>query len=150
MDTKRFQKFYLNTDYFKYTNPNPTAAQKKTLVWDKPDCEVRALALSIGVDWLTAYDYLSAKAREEYTIPNDGRRTRDWFIQGGGVWTACKAEKGKKRMTCREFAEAHKSGRYIVSIASHVVACVNGYLLDTWNCGERAVVGFIDMAEFHL
>lgn len=150
MTTERFDKYYMNTEWFRYSNPNPTAAKKKTMVWDKGDCVIRALALSTGISWLEAYDYMSERARRDYSVPNDGKLSRAWIIEGGGAWTACKAEKGKKRMTCLDFAKTHPSGRYILSIANHDCACVDGKILDVWNTAEKAVVGFIDMRDFKV
>lgn len=150
MDSEKLQRYYLNTAYFKNTNPNPTSKGKCGWKWDKPDCVVRAVANAIGCEWLAAYDWLAGKARECFTVPNDGTMNRKWFVESGAVWVACKAEKGKKRMTVKEFAETHKTGRYIVDMASHNAAVVDGFILDTWNCGEKAVVGYYDMANFDI
>jgi len=53
-------------------------------------------------------------------------------------------------MTVMQFAETHPTGRYIISIANHATACVDGVILDSWNCGEKAIVGVYDMANFQL
>lgn len=42
------------------------------------------------------------------------------------------------------------SGRYVITVASHETACVDGVILDAWNCGEKCVVGFFDMSNFKL
>ena len=83
-------------------------------------------------------------------MPNDGKKFRAWLIEGGAKWTFCKAEMGKPRMTVREFAESHPKGRYVISIASHETACVDGGVLDAWNPAGSAVVGFFDMEGFKL
>lgn len=150
MTNERFMRYYNPTDWFKYTNPNPTAKNKKTLVWDKADCAIRALAISAGIEWVDAYDYLSAKARRDYSVPNDGKCFRKWLIEGGAVWTFCKAESGRKRMTALDFAKAHPVGSWVITISNHECACVDGKLRDTWNCGEKAVVGYFDMAGFRI
>lgn len=150
MNTEKLLKYYVSTPNFKIENPNPRAAKKRGYLWDTPDCVIRALCNSTGCSWLQAFDYLTEQARKEYTIPNDGRRFRDWIKSSGAIWTPCKAVKGKKRMTCLEFAKAHKTGRYIISVANHETACVDGVILDTWNCGDKAVVGYFDMAEFKI
>ena len=53
-------------------------------------------------------------------------------------------------MTALQFAETHPVGRYVLSVANHETACVDGVILDAWNCGEKAVVGYFDMAAFKL
>lgn len=150
MDTKRFQKYYQSGPNFRIENPNPCWAEKRGFKWDRGDCVIRALANAISCSWLEAFDYLTAKARRDFNVPNDKGGSRKWYIEGGAVWTPCKAEKGKKRMTVEQFAKMHPTGRYVVMIASHQTACVDGVILDAWNCGESAVVGYLDMANFKL
>ena len=150
MTNETILKYYASTEHFRLTNPNPRAATKKGWHWDAPDCCIRALANAVGCDWLTAYDFLSANARRDYTIPNDGVRFRDWLKAGGAVWTNCPAVKGKKRLTALQFAEQHPTGRYIITIANHEIACVDGVMLDTCNFGSSAVVGYLDMSNFKI
>ena len=75
---------------------------------------------------------------------------RRWLIEGGGIWHACKAVKGKKRITVLDFAKSHPKGRFVIQIANHETACVDGVILDAWNCGGKCVVGYIDMKDFKL
>lgn len=150
MEKKRYSKYYEANAHFRIENPNPRWAQKRGLVWDTPDCVIRAVAIAISCTWLEAFDYLTAKARAEFTVPSDGTRLRKWLEDGGAIWHHCKAEKGKKRMTVKEFAEKHPKGRYIISIANHECACVDGIVMDAWNPGDKAVVGYLDMVNFKL
>lgn len=148
MDKKRFVKYYAPSAHFKLTNPNPRWANMKGMVWHTGDCCIRALALSTDSEWIKAYDYLSNKARRDYSVPNDGPDFRKWLIEGGATWIACKAEKGKKRMTALQFAESHPQGRYVLTLANHECACVDGIIQDAWNCGEKCVVGYFNMTDF--
>ena len=147
MDSKRFQRYYAPTTNFRYTNPNPADKSRKTMVWNRGDCVVRALANSTGITWLESFDWLTIRARADFYVPNDISACRKWFVDCGCPWTAVKAERGKSRMTVLDFAKSHK-GKYIIQIANHVCACVDGVVLDTWNCGEKAVVGYWDMSNF--
>lgn len=36
------------------------------------------------------------------------------------------------RQTVGEFAERHKSGRYVLGTGTHAVACVDGDIIDSW------------------
>ena len=150
MTTKEFQRWYEPKDYFHYFNPNPEAAKKKTFKWDRSDCTLRALVASTGCSWLAAFDYTSGKARKDYTVQNDGNFLRKWLIEDGVEWHALKAEKGKSRVTAREFAEQHKEGTWILSLANHWVGVNEGMLRDTWNCGEKTVYGYFNMTDFKL
>ena len=150
MDKAKFAKYFQSGGNFWLTNPNPRAQGRRAIVWDTGDCCIRALANAVSCSWLDAYDYLSTRARRDFSVPNDSKGFRKWLIEGGGKWTYCPAVKGKTRMTVLDFAKAHPIGRYVVKIANHEVAVVDGTILDAWNCGEHAVVGYIDMANFKL
>ena len=150
MDTKRFQKYYQSGPHFRIENPNPAWALKRGMVWDRGDCAIRALANAISCLWVESFDYLTAKARRDFNVPNDGPGFRNWLVEGGAVWNACKAVKGKKRMTALQFAETHPKGRFVLQVANHETACVDGVILDAWNCGDKCVVGYLDMSNFKL
>ena len=149
MNTERYKKYYQSGEgHFWLTNPNPRA--KTTKRWDCGDCCIRALANAMSCSWLEAFDWLTVRARRDFSIVNDGRDFRRWLVEGGAVWKHLPAEAGKKRMKVREFAEAHPQGRFVICIAHHEVAVVEGQILDTWNCGERAIVGYFIMTDFKL
>ena len=150
MDDKRFNDYYKSGPHFRIENPNPRWEEKRGFVWDTADCVIRALANSISCSWLDAFDYLTAKARAEFSVLNDGCGFRRWLIEGGAIWNHCKAIKGKKRMTALEFAESHPNGRYVLQVANHETACVDGVILDAWNCGKKSLVGYFDMSNFKL
>ena len=150
MDTKKFEKFYQSGPHFRIENPNPEWAKKRGFRWDRADCVIRALANAISCEWVAAFDYLVTKARRDLNVTNDGPGFRRWIVEDGAVWTHCKAVKGKARMTVNEFAETHPTGRYVVSVANHETACVDGVILDAWNCGAKCVVGYFDMSNFKL
>ncbi len=150
MDDKRFKAHYQHNEYFEICNPNPLWKDMRGMIWNKPDCVIRALANAVGLEWVDAFDYLVRKARRDFTTISDGTLLRKWLEEDGAKWTACKAVKGKKRMTAKDFAKSHHEGRYILRLANHECACVNGVLLDSWNCGEKVVFGFLDMADFDI
>lgn len=148
MDNKKLLRYYTDNAYFALENPNPRAVDYKATRWDTTDCTIRALALATGSTWLDAFDYLADHAREDYSNMEDGHGFRRWVVAGGATWTNCPALKGKKRMTAREFAKKHPTGRYIITLAKHETACVDGKIRDVWNCGDMCVVGYLDMSNF--
>lgn len=150
MDKERYMRLYAETPTFRLTNPNPRWESKKGFQWDTGDCTVRAIANSTGCTWLEAYDFLSSRAREEFVIMNDGLKFRDWLVAVGAKWTACSPSTGKKRMTAEEFAKKHKTGSYILRLAHHEAAVVDGKILDTWNCGKHCVYGYLDMSNTQI
>lgn len=150
METKRFQKYYQSGEHFRLENPHPAWKAKRGWRWDRQDCVIRALANAMTIEWVEAYDYLVKKGRKDLYTPTDAYGFRKWIQEDGGSWVACPARAGKKRMTVLQFAETHPEGRYVVYIASHFTACVNGVILDAWNCSESAVVGYFDLDGFKM
>lgn len=49
------------------------------------------------------------------------------------------AEKGVARMDGDSFTRAYPKGRYILNMAGHWTACVDGVIYDTWDCREKCV-----------
>jgi hypothetical protein len=50
-----------------------------------------------------------------------------------------KANKGEKRKTAEEFAKSNPKGRFILGLASHLCAVVDGKIRDGWNCGYKCI-----------
>ena len=141
------------TEYFVYLNPNPAAEGRRTLKWNRPDCVVRAISNSTDYSWQEVAYWLFTKAMNNSTMPNDPSIKHGFpsWLQGCGAdWVAVKTQKGQKRMTAKDFALSHPKGSYIVKVAHHTCACVDGKLCDTWNCGSKAITGYFDMSNFEL
>lgn len=47
--------------------------------------------------------------------------------------------KGEKRMTAKDFALNNPKGRFILALANHLCAVVDGKIRDSWNCGDKCV-----------
>ena len=152
MDTGKILEYYTDTEHFKLTNPNPIWKTKRGYAWNIADCAIRALANSAGCDWMTAYDYLSSKARRDYSVPNDGDSMKKWLAEDGGIWTPFKIQKGKPRMTVLEFCKKYREGTYIIYLSGHCAAVKDGVLLDVFNFTRNipgtCLYGYIDMKNF--
>ena len=107
---------YKNTDYFEFTQPNPTEGNR----CKKPDCVIRAFAIAADLSWQESYDILSALARENYDVPNSKNIYEKAFAQRGYKVVTLKANKGEKRKTAEEFAKSNPKGRFILGLASHL------------------------------
>ena len=150
MTTEHINKYFTSQPHFRLENPHPAWANKRGWRWDREDCVIRSFANALSISWLEAYDYLAAKGRRDLYCPNDSGAFRKWIPEGGGKWIATPAKKGQKRMTALGFAEAHPKGRYILYISHHFTACVDGVILDAWNCGDGALVGYFDLTDFRM
>ena len=150
MNPKEFLKYYGDQPNFRLVNPNPTWADKKGIKWDRGDCTIRALANVLSISWVEAFDYLTKKARRDFYVTGDQDAWRKWIPESGGKWIATPALKGKSRMTALEFAKKHPKGRFVLYMSHHVAACVDGVILDAWNCGEKCLVGYYDFEGFDI
>lgn len=96
------------------------------------DCTVRALALVTGLPYDEVYDRCALEGRK----CGKGMHLKDWLPAAtvGGyrfVWTPFPAIKGQRRMNPVTFARKYPEGRFILRLSKHVVACVNGVIMDT-------------------
>ena len=93
------------------------------------DCTVRALALATSVEYDEAYDRLMGAGRKS----SRSFALNRWLPQSGIPFTKVSypAVKGKKRMTLGEFSRGDGSnGRWIANCAKHVIAVIDGVILD--------------------
>lgn len=122
---------------YKYFNPNP----KKNKAGD---CVVRAICKATGRDWDSVFTDLVELAFEMKYMPNDDVVWHEYLKRNGFVRHSIKVKKGQKRIRVNEFAEKHK-GTYILKVANHIVACVDSYYYDTWDCGDYAVYSYFKL-----
>lgn len=110
---------------------------------ERGDCTVRALAKASGMSyeqaWQKLYDLQGANRHCAFRIFEYLRKMPATM----GVIRSFKfrAHRGTPRIKLREFVENHPEGRYLVQVAHHVAAVVDGKLYDTWDCGRKCVYG---------
>lgn len=122
----------------RYFNPNP----KKNKAGD---CVIRAICKATNRDWDSVFTDLIKLAFEMKYMPNDSEVWHEYLKRNGFVRHSLKVKKGQKRIRVNEFAERHKKGTYILKVANHIVACVDGYYYDTWDCGDCAVYSYFKL-----
>lgn len=128
-----------------YYQPN-----EKDLKDEVGDCQIRAFSKVLGLSWLEAFDLTIPLCRElqTYTIFDcDLKKTKAAMSNLGFEYTGISNKKGSKRPTVDEFAKKHPTGRYILSVANHVVACVDGKYYDTWDSGYKCLYGYYELKE---
>jgi hypothetical protein len=102
------------------------------------DCVVRAIATATSTDYLECRRELNRKKRElGYTSYKDTKFLYDYLK--GYPRLIFKAIKGEPRIKGSDFTELHPKGTYILKMAGHITACVDGVILDTWDCSYRTV-----------
>ena len=121
---------------------------KKSTVWVEEnlnpdgkkigDCGVRAIAKATGKSYETIEEELIELLREIkfrnystiYTEYNNRRCVHKLSFP---------AKKGYKRMDAETFARTFPNGRYVLNLAHHMVACVDGKIYDIWDCSKKCV-----------
>lgn len=123
---------------YKFYQPNELDEKRK-----KGDCVVRALCKVTGLTWREVFLRLCGYALESQDMPNS-KETFEEFLkyECGAKFTGIKVTKGSKRPTVYSFAQEHPEGTYILKVAHHVVACVDGNYYDKWDCGMKPMYGF--------
>ena len=130
---------------FKYYQPN-----QKDLKDNYGDCTVRALSKALNCSWLEAFDVMIPFCREYqcsniFNLPSGVER--EIMEKLGFSYTGISNKKGTKRPTVKSFALSHPTGTYILNVANHEVALIDGIYYDTWDCGYKSLYGYYQKTE---
>lgn len=109
------------------------------------DCTVRALMKLLGVTWEEAYDELCKQGRRLKRMTNETECVYAALAGYGYVKRSISVGKGSKRPTVASFAADHPKGHYLLNVANHVVACVDGHYYDSWDCGDKCLYGYMEL-----
>ena len=127
---------------FVYYQPN-----EKDLKDQYGDCTIRALSKALNCTWVEAFDLTIPICRREqvtnlFNAPSAIERT--FLAELGFIYHGVSNKKGSRRPTVDEFAKAHPTGTYILNVANHEVACVDGNYYDTWDSGKKSLYGYYE------
>ena len=118
---------------YKFFNAHPK--QKRVR-----DCVKRALTVATKQDYMDVQKELNRIKREQgakdYTMPSVFEQ---YISELGGEKISFPAVKGTPRMNGDRFCEKYPQGTYILRMAHHITACINGVIYDTWNCSQKCV-----------
>lgn len=109
----------------------------------KNDCTVVALAHASGVDYDTCYDVLAKAGRKcargfNFKAWAKTARFHGWRFRE----MSFPATKGMRRVNPATFALKHPEGRFVLRVSKHVMACVDGVIVDAYRSdGHRCVYG---------
>jgi hypothetical protein len=113
-------------------NPNPAHNSKAN------DCTIRAYCAAENLSWDAAYDIACQHGKNIAYMPNDNTTVTNIAEEEFG-YTKQKLTKEERGMTVNEFAIKYNKGTYLVLVASHLVAVIDGEYYDTWDCGKKKV-----------
>jgi hypothetical protein len=102
------------------------------------DCVVRAITTATNSDYLETRKILNRKKRELcYNTYKDTKFLYEYFK--GFPRLIFKPIKGEPRIKGSDFTKLHPKGTFILKMAGHITTCIDGVILDTWDCSYRSV-----------
>lgn len=114
------------------------------------DCTIRALSKAFDCSWKEAFEKqvpycLKYQVTSAFDCP--ANQAKIILKELGFEYHPIKLSKGSKRPTVSSFAREHTTGRYILNVARHVVAVVDGKYYDTWDSGNKCLYGYYKLVS---
>lgn len=107
------------------------------------DCTTRAIAKASGVSWFEVLDMQYNASKSSGYAFNDNPVLDEVCTKLGFTTVKLsRPQKGEKRPTVADIAEAHKNKRVICRVAGHLTAIIDGNIYDLWDCSNKAVYGY--------
>lgn len=111
------------------------------------DCTIRALSKALDMNWIDTY-MKTVPICIKYQTPNifnlPHKLEAEAMNDLGFTYHGVSVKKGMTRPTVYSFAKDHPDGVYILNVANHEVACVDGEYYDTWDCGGKSLYGWYE------
>lgn len=98
------------------------------------DCVIRAISIVENKSWRQVYLALCVEGYDQCTFGDDNKTWEGYLKSIGYRRFNLPDAKGYK---LSDFANAHKEGKYIVGTGTHVVAIVNGDIIDSWDSSDE-------------
>ena len=92
--------------------------------------------------WLEVFDDLVPISRKLQCMPNSKIAYEKYLRNNNFEYRGISNKKGTRKPTVESFADTHRVGIYLVRVASHVVAIVDGIYYDTWDSGHKSIYGY--------
>lgn len=120
---------------YEYYNANPK---------DKNvgDCVKRSLSKAFDIPYNDVKNELNRIKRElgEKAFNSDAV-WREFLNRHNAEYIKFSVHKGHARMDGNQFCSKFPKGRYVLRMAGHLTACVDGTIYDTWDCSNKCVYG---------
>lgn len=116
-----------------FTKVNPNPSGKKT-----GDCVIRAISIAESKSWIEVYDALCALGRENHVMPNSKDIYHQYLIKNGWKKNKMPKKENGKRLKIAELSQIEKN-TFIAQTSGHLVAVVNGSVMDTWDSNSKCV-----------
>jgi hypothetical protein len=102
------------------------------------DCVVRAISKATNIEYMECRRILNQLKRDwGFTSYKDTKFLYKYFE--GYPRLIFKAVRGEPRLKGSDFTVLHPKGTFILKMAGHVTVCIDGEILDIWDCTYRSV-----------
>lgn len=130
----------METMNFKYYNAHPEGKRVG-------DCVKRAITLVAQMDYhqvqLELNRYKKVTGAKYYNSDHNPHKYCENVLHMKKL--SFPAVSGQDRMNGYRFTKQFSKGRYILNMAGHWTACVDGVIYDTWDCREKCVYTAYEM-----
>jgi len=102
------------------------------------DCVVRAISKATNIEYMECRRKLNQLKRDwGFTSYKDTKFLYKYFE--GYPRLIFKAVRGEPRLKGSDFTNLHPVGTFVLKMAGHVTICIDGVILDIWDCTYRSV-----------
>lgn len=115
-------------------NINPVANRTE-------DCGIRAVAVALGITWEQAFDLLAYNARAMGDVMHSNAVIGS-VLRQNGFNKALIPNQCPDCYTIADFAADNPQGDFVVGTGSHVVAVIDGNIIDTFNSKDLVPVWY--------
>ena len=109
---------------------------------DTIDCVIRGMSAVLDLSWNQVHDLLTEKASEVHEV----YLRNDFWIEvmlSMGYKIYFIPDTCPKCITVKKFADDHPEGRYLLGTGSHVIACIDGDYIDTYDSGRLLPIYYL-------
>lgn len=117
---------------FIFTNPNPT--EKMT-----GDCVIRGISILTNESWDYTYMELCKEGLLMGDLPNSNAVWAS-YLKGLGYKKAVIPNTCPDCYTAQDFCIDHPEGKYLLCTGTHVIACIDGNLMDAWDSSREIII----------
>lgn len=96
------------------------------------DCGIRAVAVALNISWEKAFDLLAHNAKIMGDVMHSNAVIGS-VLRQHGFYRAIIPNSCPDCYTIADFCRDNPDGDFVVGTGSHIVAVVDGNLVDTWN-----------------
>ena len=125
-----------------YIKANPNPLQKSN-----GDCVIRAISILLDKTWDEVYTELCVYG---YMYKNWGNANEIWdaYLKDLNYQRKIIPDTCPICYTVRDFCKDNPSGHYLLATGTHVIACIDGCYIDSWDSGFENPIFYYEENHF--